>query len=439
MGRDERHGMGLFHHDRNLEQVIAPVTLIRGGSSRGFYFEGRNVPPPGGGLEEFLLAVRGSPDPMGMDGLGGDTILQSKTAIVAPSARPDADVDYTFVQIFPDQPAAVTYKMNCGNISAGVPVFALMKNMIPGLKDGRTTIRAFSTNTQKLMYMTLDVLNGEARVDGDTVIGGVPGSGAEILVDFRDQGGGFTGATFPTGNLVDTVTLSDGSSIAVTVVDMVNICGFFRAADFGLGCTGLELPAPDGSIVEPPGMLPRLTELRLRIAELIGWDQYTIDTIGKATLPFAVSVAPPADYADLDGEQVRASEVDLVARFYLESIMHSAAPGSGSTCLAAAAAVPGTVPHDVMRDGDLKNGKGGDLVLGHPSGTFSVHVEPDLSAGATKVAFTALSFPRTARIICDGSVYIKNARPPEHSAWVEADDLTAASFFLFEDRMTVQK
>ena len=27
-------------------------------------------------LEEFLLAVRGSPDPMGMDGLGGNTILQ---------------------------------------------------------------------------------------------------------------------------------------------------------------------------------------------------------------------------------------------------------------------------------------------------------------------------------------------------------------------------
>ena len=369
----------------------------------------------------------------------GDTILQSKTAIVSPSAREDADVDYIFVQIFPDQPAAVTYKMNCGNISAGVPVFALMKNMLPGIKDGRQTIRAFSTNTQKLMYMTLDVLNGEARVDGDTVIGGVPGSGAQILVDFRDQGGGFTGGTFPTGNLIDTVTLSDGSTVDVTVMDMANICGFFRAEDFGIGCTGLELPAPDGTIIQPPGMLARLTELRLKIAELIGWDQYTIDTIGKATLPFAVSVAPPADYTDLDGDQVHAADMDLVARFYLESIMHSAAPGSGSTCLAAAAAVPGTVANDVLRDGDLKTGKGGDLVLGHPSGTFSLHVDPELSAGPLKVAYKALSFPRTARIICDGSVYIRNAQPPEHSSWVEADALTAASFFRFEDQMTVQR
>jgi 2-methylaconitate cis-trans-isomerase PrpF len=428
-----------FHHDRNLEQILAPITLIRGGSSRGFYFEGKNVPKPGAGLEEFLLAVRGSPDPMGMDGLGGDTILQSKTAIVSPSARSDADVDYTFIQIFPDQPATVTYKMNCGNISAGVPVFALMKNMIPGVKDGKVTVRAFSTNTQKMMYMTLEVRNGEALVDGDTAVGGVPGTGAEILVDFRDQGGGFTGKTFPTGNLIDTVTLSDGSQVDVTIMDMVNICGFFDAEEFGIGCTGLELPAPDGSIIAPPGMLPRLTELRLKIAELIGWDQYTMDTIGKATLPFAVSVTSPKDYSDLDGSTVKASSVDLVARFYLESIMHSAAPGSGSTCLAAVAAVPGTVPSKVLADGDLKSGKGGDFTLGHPSGTLRLHVEPVIGSDSLGVTYAALTFPRTARIICDGTVYIKNNRPPEHDAWVEADELTAASFFLKGDDISVQR
>ena len=76
------------------------------------------MPLPGGGLEERLPAVRGSPDQMGMDGLGGDTILQSKTAIVSPSERPSADVDHTFVRIFPDQSATVTYKMSCGSISA---------------------------------------------------------------------------------------------------------------------------------------------------------------------------------------------------------------------------------------------------------------------------------------------------------------------------------
>jgi len=152
-----------IHHDRNNEQMLVQITVIRGGTSRGFYFEGKNVPKPGEGLEQFVLAVRGSPDAMGMDGLGGNTPLQSKVAIISPSSRPDADVDYTFIQMFPDAPGALTYRMNCGNISAGVPVFALMKNMMPDVKDGLNTIRVYATNTKKMMYMTVDVLNGEAR------------------------------------------------------------------------------------------------------------------------------------------------------------------------------------------------------------------------------------------------------------------------------------
>jgi len=156
-------------------------------------------------------------------------------------------------------------------------------------------------------------------------------------------------------------------------------------------------------------------------------------------LPFAVSVAPPADYTALDGNPVAAALMDLAARFYLESIMHSAAPGSGSTCLAAASAVPGTVPNDALREGDVKSGKGGDFALGHPSGTFSLTVVQDAATSGLNIGYKALSFPRTARIICDGTVYIKNNRPPEHSAWVEADDLTATSFFLKGEDITIQR
>ena len=239
--------------------------------------------------------------------------------------------------------------------------------------------------------------------------------------------------------LVDRIALSDGSAIDVTIMDMVNLCGFFDASAFGIGCTGLELPAPSGAILAPGGMLARLTELRLKIAQLIGWKGYSLDSIAKATLPFAVSVAPPASYADLDGGTVKSGDVDVVARFYLESIMHSAAPGSGSTCLAAAAAVPGTVPNKVLRDGALKLGKGGKLTLGHPSGTFSLNVSPILGASPNAVAYSGLSFARTARILCDGAVYIRNERPPDRKAWMEADELMAASFFLRGDSVVVQR
>lgn len=431
--------MSFFHHDRNNEQILAPITVIRGGTSRAFFFEGRNVPPPGKGLEEFLLAVRGSPDPMGMDGLGGNTLLQSKVAIVSPSRRPDADVDYTFIQMFPDQPAGISYKMNCGNISAGVPVFALMKNMIRDVPDGRVTVRAFSTNTDRLMYMTLDVLNGEARVDGEAAIDGVPGTGAEILIDFRDQGGGFTGALFPTGRLIDSIPMDDGRAIDVTIMDMVNICVFFDPASLGIGCTGLELPTPSGAIVGPPGMEARLAELRLKAAELIGWNQYTRESIRQALNPYAVSVTAPRDYTDLEGDVISSRQVALLARFYVASALHTAAPGSGSTCLAAAAAIPGTIPNRMLADGDLRAGKGGALTFGHPSGRFLIMSEPVLAASPNDIMFRKLAFPRTARIICDGTIYIKVNRPPAHSAWMEVNEITAASFFLEADKVSIQK
>jgi hypothetical protein len=81
-------------------------------------------------------------------------------------------------------------------------------------------------------------------------IGGVPGTGAEVLVDFRDQAGGFTGKLFPTARLVDSIAMDDGSSIDVTIVDMVNVCAFFEPLSFGIGYTGLELPSRDGNIVK---------------------------------------------------------------------------------------------------------------------------------------------------------------------------------------------
>jgi 2-methylaconitate cis-trans-isomerase PrpF len=36
--------MSYIHHDRNNEQMLIPITLVRGGTSRSSYFEGKKVP-----------------------------------------------------------------------------------------------------------------------------------------------------------------------------------------------------------------------------------------------------------------------------------------------------------------------------------------------------------------------------------------------------------
>jgi 2-methylaconitate cis-trans-isomerase PrpF len=237
--------------------------------------------------------------------------------------------------------------------------------------------------------------------------------------------------------------MADGSSIDVTIVDLANLCVFFDPTSFGIGTTGLELPSPDGTVREPPGMEPRVQELRLKVARLIGWNQYTLDTIRQAALPFAVSVTAPKDYTSMDGQAVRAQGIDLVARFYIASIMHTEAPGTGSSCLAAAAAIPGTIANRVLAVGNLQAGKGGTLTFGHPSGMFSLQVEPILAASSAAcpndITFKQVAYPRTARIISDGTVYVKNERPPEVAAWNEVDEITAGSFYVYGDSVNIQQ
>ena len=75
-----------------------------------------------------------------------------------------------------------------------------------------------------------------------------------------------------------------------------------------------------------PLMSSIVQELRLKVAHLIGLNQYTLETMRQAALPFAVSVTAAKDYVGMDDVTVRAQDVDLVARFYIDSIMHHRSP-----------------------------------------------------------------------------------------------------------------
>lgn len=48
--------LSYIRYDRNLEQILVPITILRGGTSRSFFFERCTVPKPGEGLEVFLLS-----------------------------------------------------------------------------------------------------------------------------------------------------------------------------------------------------------------------------------------------------------------------------------------------------------------------------------------------------------------------------------------------
>ena len=140
-----------------MSQVWIPARFYRGGTSKGVFFHGRDLPADREACSQLLLAVLGSPDANGrqLDGMGGGISSLSKAVIIGPSSRADADVDYTFVQLAVDKPVA-DWTSNCGNLTSAVGPFAVDEGIVRA-RDGEALVRIHQTNTRKVIHARFPV------------------------------------------------------------------------------------------------------------------------------------------------------------------------------------------------------------------------------------------------------------------------------------------
>ena len=211
-----------------------PCTIMRGGTSKGLYFDARALPHETSRRDRILLAALGSPDARQIDGLGGAHPLTSKVAIVGAPTRADADVDYLFLQVAVDS-AAVSDQQNCGNLLAGVGPWAIEHGWVSAL-DGKTRVRIHMRNTGSMAVATVETPNRQVQYEGNERIDGVPGSAAPIAIEFMEVTGSSCGALLPTGARADRI---DG--LTVTCIDNGMPVVLLRASDFGK--SGRESPA----------------------------------------------------------------------------------------------------------------------------------------------------------------------------------------------------
>src|SRR5882757_6757636 len=80
-----------------------PCLFMRGGTSRGPFFNEADLPTDTTHRDRVLLAVMGSPDKRQIDGLGGAHPLTSKVAIVSRSSKPGIDLEFLFAQLQPEK------------------------------------------------------------------------------------------------------------------------------------------------------------------------------------------------------------------------------------------------------------------------------------------------------------------------------------------------
>ena len=376
-----------------MQQRPIPAVFMRGGTSKAIMFHARDLPADRAAWDDLFAAAMGSPDPFGrqLDGMGGGVSSLSKVCVLAPSARADADIDYTFAQV-QIREKRVDYKSKCGNMSSAVGPFAVDEGLVRANGDN-ATVRIFNTNTRKIIRATFPLDGEQARYDGDLVIPGVAGTGAPVRLDFVEPGGAASGKLLPSGKVVDRLDVPDIGPLDASLIDAANPAVFLRAADIGLA--GTELP---DQIEANPKIMQLIEDIRVQGAVRMGLAS-DVAAARAVSMPFIGLVSPPSDARTLTGETVRAADVDLTVRVVSSGQVHRALPVTISLCTAVAARITGTLVAEA-----LSTTAGETLRLGMPSGVLTVDADVACENGVWIAR--AGSFYRTARRLFDGRVWV---------------------------------
>jgi 4-oxalomesaconate tautomerase len=353
-----------------------PCMQMRGGTSRGLYFVAADLPGDPAERDALLIAIMGSGHPLQINGVGGGHSLTSKVAVVAPSQRDDADVDYLFLQLGVDA-ATITDKQQCGNILAGVGPFAVERGLIAAGQESTTT-RIAMVNSGSVVTATFPTPGGVPDYDGPTAIDGVPGTGAPILLRFADTAGSATGQLLPTGSLCDVI---DG--VEVSCIDNGMPVVVARAADFGV--TGYE-PVPE--LATNADLNERVQSVRLQAGKLMGLGDVSDLSVPKTTL---VS-APRGGGA-------------ICTRTFIPVRLHTSIGVLGAITVVTALLAGGTGAELAAFPAD-----GHVVDVEHPTGHLEVEVDVDTSVSPPRVRSAGVI--RTARKLFDGIVFPPGTVPP---------------------------
>jgi 4-oxalomesaconate tautomerase len=350
--------------------------LMRGGTSKGAYFLADDLPADPAVRDDLLLRIMGSPDPRQVDGIGGGHPLTSKVAVISPSADPQTDIDYLFLQVQVDQPL-VSDQQTCGNLLAGVAPFAIERGLVPvagETTEVRIRIMNGSGSTATARVQTPD---GRVSYSGDVLISGAPFAAASVPLEFPAA----SAPLLPTGAVRNTF-----AGVEVTCVDAGMPVVLLLASD--LGVTGYESPK---ELEANTALTGKVEEIRLLAGAAMGLGDVRDTTVPKMSL-----VAPP-----------RAGGA-IATRTFIPHRVHTSIGVVGAISVAAGARVPGSIAAQALDTASATGGGSSAMRIEHPTGFFDVEAE---LAGTDAGCFLSRSAViRTARKLFDGLVW---PRDPE--------------------------
>jgi len=382
-------------------QIKVPATYMRGGTSKGVFFNLTDLPEPaqvaGEARDNLLLRVIGSPDPYQKqtDGMGGATSSTSKTVILSKSVKADHDVDYLFGQVAIDK-AFVDWSGNCGNLTSAVGAFAVSNGLVDASKipeNGVVEVKVWQVNINKTIIVHVPITNSEVQETGDFELDGVTFPAAEVKLEFMDPADG-EGALFPTGNLVDELEVPGIGMLSATMINAGIPTVFINASEVGYDGTELQ-----EAINGDASALEKLETIRAYGALKMGLISHIDEAKARQHTPKVAWVAPAKTYHASSGKVVNETDIDLVVRAMSMGKLHHAMMGTAAVAIGTAAAIPGTLVNLAAGGGERQ-----EVNFGHPSGTLKVGAAATLVDGNWQV--TKASMSRSARVLMEGWVRV---------------------------------
>ena len=375
-----------------------PVHHVRGGTSTGLVISEQWVPGDRTLREELLRHLMGvplegtRPGNKQITGLGRIVPTGNKVFFVRmETAANKRRLVSTFAQLAADK-AAIDWSVNCGNMTAALPLWALDTGHIePAGPGNELEIDIFNTNTAVTAGARMRSL-----VDGGFVSAEIPGvDGAFLSVDLflANPVGAKTGRLLPTGQPVDNI-----GSYAVSCVDVAVPMVIARAVDFGKTAhEKIEDLEADRGFMEALKAVWVEAGLRMALKSANARLMTADDLAQSETIPKVCVVGEPQGSGH------------IAVRYFTPQTAHRSLAVSGGCCLAAAALIPGSVAHAIARGLPSPTATFSQIDVGleNPAGVLEATIEARMADSGLEVSKAA--YRRSAQVLLRGHVPLYRA------------------------------
>ena len=314
------------------------AALVRGGAAKGLFFLKKDLPEDREKWKSIFLQGIGGPNPLQMDGVGGQLSTNSKIIVVWPSNKPGIDVEYIHSQVEVGY-GKVNFNANCGNLTTAVGLFAMEEGLVTPAEP-YTKVSAFNHNVNQTIDILVPTVNGRPEENGDFSIGGVSLTGPEIRANYLAPAGSKTGKLFPTGNRIDVLDIDHFGKIEATLIDVSNPMVIIRGSD--LGISGTDMPT---DMEAKPGLLELIERIRAVACCQMGLAKTPEEaTRDFSNMPFIGLYNPPTAFTALNGAHFDADEMDVSMRMISARLANKAQPIVCANAIAVALEVPRSCP-----------------------------------------------------------------------------------------------